>query len=56
MNTPLLIPAPLRGIRLSPSLVQEDASSQTVCDLGTRDAVPEENREGEWASSEKEWL
>src|SRR4029077_6708570 len=23
--------------------------------LGTRGAAPEENREGEWASSEKEW-
>src|SRR5262245_25963676 len=33
------------ALDFTPSLVREDASSQTVCDLGATVAAPEDNRE-----------
>src|SRR5262245_1935253 len=40
-----LFPPLQPALDFTPSLVREDASSQTVCDLGARVAAPEDNRE-----------
>src|SRR5262245_47829153 len=40
-----LFPPLQPALDFTPSLIREDASSQTVCDLGARVAAPEDNRE-----------